>query len=80
MYRFLNKPVTLLIGANIDAVETASKYGIESDRAVNYNADSQGTRIVYDTLSEAVCTIRERKPLSKSWSESIQADFEKRGK
>lgn len=28
----------LFIGANIDAVETAARYGIDKDRAVNYNA------------------------------------------
>ena len=33
----------LFIGANIDAVETAARYGIDSDRAVNYNADKEGT-------------------------------------
>ena len=31
----------LFIGANIDAVETAARYGIGRDRAVNYNADAQ---------------------------------------
>ncbi len=31
------------IGANIDAVETAARYGIDKDRAVNYNADGHGT-------------------------------------
>ena len=30
----------LFIGANIDAVETATRFGIERNRAVNYNADS----------------------------------------
>lgn len=35
----------LFIGANIDAVETAARYGIGKDRAVNYNADSKGTHI-----------------------------------
>ena len=32
----------LFIGANIDAVETAARYGIDRDRAVNYNADREG--------------------------------------
>ena len=39
----------LFIGANIDAVETAARYGISKDRAVNYNADGEGTQILYAT-------------------------------
>ncbi|MBR4955835.1 MAG: VWA domain-containing protein, partial [Clostridia bacterium] len=31
----------LFIGANIDAVETAARYGIDRNRAVNYNADKE---------------------------------------
>ena len=30
-----------LLGANIDAVETAGKFGISADRAQNYLADSK---------------------------------------
>lgn len=33
----------LFIGANIDAGETAARYGISRDRAVNYNSDGEGT-------------------------------------
>ena len=36
----------LFIGANIDAVETASQYGIDESRAVNYHADNKGTRVL----------------------------------
>ncbi len=70
----------LFIGANIDAVETASRYGISPDRAVNYNADRKGTRVVYETLSEAVCNVRASRPLSDDWSQNINSDFETRSK
>lgn len=70
----------LFIGANIDAVETASRYGIAPDRAVNYNADGKGTQILYENLSDAVCSVRASKPLTSEWCGDIQADFEKRGK
>lgn len=68
----------LFVGANIDAVETAARYGIDKNRAVNYNADSQGTQIMYETLSKAVCNARSCKPLSDNWSDSINADYKKR--
>ena len=69
----------LFIGANIDAVETAARYGIGADRAVNYNADEKGTRIVYDTVAEAVCNVRASGQLQAEWSKEIDKDYQERG-
>jgi uncharacterized protein YegL len=68
----------LFIGANIDAVETAKRFGISKDRAVNYHADSKGTEILYDTVSAAVTNIRAAAPLRENWSENIDKDYRKR--
>lgn len=70
----------LFIGANIDAVETAKRYGIDQDRAVNYHADAQGTDIVYATVSQAVCNVRMNKCMAENWSEDIDNDYKNRGK
>ena len=70
----------LFIGANIDAVETAARYGIGADRAVNYNADKEGTSIVYESVANVVCNVRASAPLSADWSEDINADYVRRGK
>ena len=70
----------LFIGANIDAVETAARYGISKDRAVNYNADEKGTRILYDAVADAVCNVRASAPLGADWSDDINADYQKRGR
>ena len=70
----------LFIGANIDAVETAARYGISKDRAVNYNADGEGTHILYESVAKAVCNVRASAPLSADWSEEINADYQRRGK
>ncbi len=70
----------LFIGANIDAVETAARYGISSDRAVNYNADSKGTEILYSTVSESICQMRANAPLQADWSDKINKDYENRRK
>ncbi len=70
----------LFIGANIDAVETASRYGIAPDRAVNYNADEKGTQVIYEALADAVCNVRASRPLSAEWSKDINADYKRRGK
>ena len=68
----------LFIGANIDAVETAGRFGIGADRAVDYHADEEGTRVLYDTVSEAVCNVRACEPLKASWSGSIKRDYKNR--
>ena len=70
----------LFIGANIDAVETAAHYGIGKDRAVNYNADKEGTRVVYESVAKAVCSVRNCETLSEDWCAEIDADYKKRGK
>lgn len=69
----------LFIGANIDAVETAARYGIDADRAVNYHADKEGTRVVYQSVANAVCSLRENKELRADWSEEIDRDYQSRG-
>ncbi|MBQ8684440.1 MAG: VWA domain-containing protein [Clostridia bacterium] len=71
----------LFIGANIDAVETAARWGIGADRAVNYRADAKGTQILYESVSEAVGCVRESKPLKADWGCRIAADHAaRRGK
>ena len=70
----------LFIGANIDAVETARRYGISEDRAVNYNADAKGTGILYESVACAVSSVRSSTPLDASWSAELDKDYRRRGK
>lgn len=70
----------LFLGANIDAIEAAGHIGIRADRAVNYHADSQGTRIAYEAVGETVCMARMGQPVTADWNRSIQQDFESRSK
>lgn len=70
----------LFIGANIDSVETAKHFGIGADRAVNYHADPQGTAVVFDTVAQTVCNVRASRPISTSWSDQINADYNSRKK
>ena len=69
----------LFLGANIDAVETASHFGIGADRAVNYNCDSEGTALNYEVISEAISAVRCSVPLGSNWKKRIDEDFKKRG-
>lgn len=68
----------LFIGANIDAVETATRYGISEDRAVNYHADEKGTAVLYESVACAVSEVRANRPLSSKWKKSIDRDFNSR--
>lgn len=68
----------LFLGANIDAIATARRFGIGADRAVNYHADSEGTRLNYEVVGEAVCCVRAGAPMQASWKERIERDFKSR--
>lgn len=70
----------IFIGANIDAVETAKQFGIGSDRAVNYHADSKGTEVLYNTVSQVVSNVRMCAPMQTNWSDNINKDFKSRNK
>ena len=70
----------LFLGANIDAVSTAKRFGIDSSRAVRYNSDSIGTKKNFEVLNEAVEEVRSGRELTKSWKQEIEEDYENRGK
>lgn len=69
----------LFLAANIDAVETAAKIGIAEDRAVDYRADSLGTRIAYEAVAETVSSARAGRAISPMWKKKISEDYAKRG-
>ena len=71
----------LFLGANIDAIETAGRFGISPDRAANYNSDHEGTALNYEVLSDAVCAMRVADaPIGAGWKKRIDEDFRRRGK
>ena len=70
----------IFLGANIDATKEAARFGITEDRAVNYHADCQGTAVIYEAVSEAVCNVRASRPMSKEWRRRVDEDYQKRGK
>ena len=68
----------LFLGANIDAVETAARFGINEDRAVNFCNDAQGQALNYSEVSEAVRIVRGCTPLGRGWKRKIEEDFKSR--
>ncbi|MBR2822935.1 MAG: VWA domain-containing protein [Clostridia bacterium] len=71
----------LFLGANIDAIETAGRFGIAPDRAANYNSDSMGTALNYEVLADTVREMRACKArIDDSWKRRIEEDYDRRGR
>ncbi|MBR4501408.1 MAG: VWA domain-containing protein [Clostridia bacterium] len=70
----------LFLGANIDAVETAARYGISEDRAVTYRSDHEGQALNFQVMGDAVECLRSSAPLGREWKERIEEDVRKRGR
>ena len=41
--------------------------------------DHKGTAVIYEAVSEAVCSVRASRPMSADWKRSIDEDYKKRG-
>ncbi len=65
----------LFLGANIDAIKTAGRFGIESERAANFHCDSAGIALNYEVLSETICQVRANRPIMAEWKNKIDLDY-----
>ena len=70
----------IFLGANIDALQEAARFGISADRAANYRCDRRGTAVIYEGINEVVSAVRCSRPMAAEWKRSIDEDYEKRGK
>ena len=64
----------IFLGANIDAVETADRYGIKADRALDYAADSVGTRLNFEAVGRVMYSLRETGTLDEAPLDDIRRD------
>ena len=69
----------IFLGANIDAVQTAGRYGIAPDRAVDYLADSEGTALNFRFMAGAAASFRKTGTVDEKYFEEIRRDVKKRG-
>ena len=69
----------LFLGANIDAVETAGRYGIGADRAVTFLNDREGVALNYRTVGQTIRKMRASVAVGAEWKEDIDEDIRKRG-
>ena len=70
----------IFLGANIDAIETAGRFGIKEDRVANYHADAVGTILNYNVISETVSMMRSKRAIDDNWKDRIDKDFKSRNK
>ena len=70
----------IFLGANIDAIETASQFGIRSSRAANFTCDKVGTKLNFDAVGQILCSLGEDKDISDDWKLKIEKDFKNRRK
>lgn len=70
----------IFLGANIDAVETAVRFGIDPGRAADYVPDSQGTALNFRAMSETVSAFRTCGAIPDACLDTIRGDMKKRGR
>lgn len=69
----------VFLGANIDAVETAGRFGISADRAADYVPDAEGTALNFQVMSQAVSAFRQTRAMPQAPLAAIHSDMKKRG-
>ena len=78
----------IFLGANIDAVSVADKFGVSKNRAVRYECDSVGTALNFEAMSKMVGCARkctDAAMMAQAFDEDdmladIQADYRSRHK
>lgn len=68
----------IFLGANMDAVETAGRFGISADHAADYVPDGEGTALNFQMMSETVAAFRETSKMPQAPLEAIRRDKKNR--
>ena len=72
----------MFLGANIDAVETAARYGIDADDAVTFLNDSEGIALNYNSVEKRIRSVRCGVPMTSAahWKRDIEEDVARRNR
>ncbi|MBO5168171.1 MAG: VWA domain-containing protein [Phascolarctobacterium sp.] len=68
----------IFLGANIDAIAEAKRFGIREEMAVEYICDEVGTALNYEAVSEVVSNLRASRPYCADWKKKIEKDVASR--
>ena len=67
----------IFLGANMDAVHEAGKFGIDADAAMNFRADGMGVRANFEAMSMAAASLRSTGARGTAWRNRIEDAFNK---
>lgn len=70
----------IFMGANIDAVAEADRFGIREERAVRYENDCEGVALNFDAVECCMESVRACAPIPKGWSAKISANYKRKNK
>ena len=68
----------IFLGANIDAVQTAARFGIDRNRAQNFHADDEGVNVAFSSVACLMTDFRDVGSIPKNWNEKVESDYRKR--
>ena len=68
----------IFLGANIDSMDVARRFGIHEDHSANFHSDKEGTKLNYDVLSDAIDEVRKNKSIKADWKNRIDEDYKNR--
>ncbi len=69
----------IFLGANIDAVQTSSRFGIDASRTADYVPDGEGTKLNFEAMSKTVACYRTTGCVPQAPLETIRNDKRNRG-
>lgn len=65
----------IFLGANIDAIGEANKFGIERDMAMNIKATKVGQRHAFESINRAAYNARFSNTISSDWKDTQEIDI-----
>lgn len=68
----------IFLGANIDAVKEAGRFGIDASRAASFHCDDVGMALEYEAISGVLSDFRGECGISKNWKKEIEKDYKTR--
>ena len=68
----------MFLGANIDVISEARKFGVDEEMAVEFLNDKKGTAVSYDAICGAVSNCRTYGAVPPTWKANIENDRKSR--
>lgn len=70
----------VFLGANIDAIAEAAKFGVDSSRASNFCHDTVGVELNFQAVNCLFDSIRRGNKTGMEWKKRLEEDYQQRGR